>query len=170
MGLARGGGVLRRVLVQTEEENTMTNIVLFRLTGDDAIWLADLEAGTVERTDAFESDRDSGQTQGVDFAVAATSRSEAASHYMFPSRGAQVDGVDFAHAAKARSDAASHYMFPSRGGQADGVDFVHAAKARSDAASHYMFPSHAPQVDGVDFAHAAKARASAAPHHLFPSR
>ncbi len=31
----------------------MTNIVLFRLAGPDTLWLADLDAGTVEPTDAF---------------------------------------------------------------------------------------------------------------------
>jgi hypothetical protein len=66
----------------------MKNIVLFRLTGDDAVWLADLDAGTVERADASAVDAAGGaqQIQGIDFALAAQSRQSAASHQFFPSR------------------------------------------------------------------------------------
>ena len=83
----------------------MTNIVLFRLAGDGSTWIADLEAGTVERADDFDIEQESG---GVDYAVAATARSDAASHNLYR------DGVEFAVAAKVRSEAASHQYFPSR--------------------------------------------------------
>lgn len=93
----------------------MANVVLFRLQDDETVWLADLEAGTVERTDAFDTDDgDAPRLQGVDLAIATTARSEAASHFFFPSRGVRVEGVDFAVAAKARPAAASHFLFPSR--------------------------------------------------------
>ena len=68
----------------------MKNMVLFRLQGDASVWLADLEAGTVERTDAsaIEASQESGApfVKGIDFALAASNRPAAASHYMFPSR------------------------------------------------------------------------------------
>lgn len=64
----------------------MKNIVLFRLSGDDAVWLADLDAGTVERADASAVEASGQQIQGVDFAVAANARGSAASHHYFPSR------------------------------------------------------------------------------------
>jgi len=65
----------------------MKNIVLFRLRGDDSVWLADLEAGTVERTDtSIETASDAPQFEGIDYAIAAQARSGAASHQMFPSR------------------------------------------------------------------------------------
>ncbi len=92
----------------------MKNIVVFRLSSDQSTWIADLEAGTVERADAFAPDGDQPQVQGVDLAIATTARADAASHQYFPSRAPHVDGVDFAHAAEARSDAASHQYFPSR--------------------------------------------------------
>jgi hypothetical protein len=85
----------------------MTNIILFRLSDDDSFWIADLDAGTVERTDSFDLD-DFGtapRAEGVDIAVAATARSEAASHNFYR------DGVDLAVAATTRSDAASHHMY-----------------------------------------------------------
>ena len=83
----------------------MKNIVLFRLKGDDAIWLADLEAGTVERTDAFDTE--------VDVAVTASARADAPSHQYFPNRGVQAEGIDMAVATSARADAPSHRFFPS---------------------------------------------------------
>lgn len=68
----------------------MKKIVLFRLHGDEAVWLADLEAGTVERTDASAIDTvasgDAPVVKGIDFALAAQARSGAASHHFFPSR------------------------------------------------------------------------------------
>jgi hypothetical protein len=65
----------------------MKNIVLFRLQDDDQVWMADLEAGTVERTDAAAIEAtDAPFIKGVDFALAAKARPAAASHYFFPSR------------------------------------------------------------------------------------
>jgi hypothetical protein len=123
----------------------MTNIVLFRLAGDDTLWLADLEAGTVEPTEAFDSVEDASDesaASGVDFAIAATSRSEAASHLFYPNHGARLDGVESAHAATARSEAASHLFYPNHGARLDGVESAHAATVRSEAASHLFYPSH----------------------------
>jgi hypothetical protein len=135
----------------------MKNIVLFRLQGEDTLWLADLDAGTVEPTDGFgaEDSAAAPRASGVDFAVARTVRADAASHHMYR------DGVDFAVAANARSDSASHHMYR------DGVDVAVAANARSDAASHHMYPSRAPRLDGVDVAVAASARSDAASHHMY---
>jgi hypothetical protein len=65
----------------------MKNIVVFRLQDDSSVWLADLEAGTVERADASAIDAVKDvQTSGVDFALTARARSGAASHHFFPSR------------------------------------------------------------------------------------
>lgn len=66
----------------------MKNIVLFRLQDDDQVWMADLEAGTVERTDSDSavSTGDAPFIKGIDFALAAKARPTAASHYFFPSR------------------------------------------------------------------------------------
>ena len=122
----------------------MTNIVLFRLSDDGSMWLADLDAGTVERTeavDAAENDGGAPRVNGVDFAMAAASRSGVASHHLYPSNETRLKGIDLAHAAKKRADAAAHHLYPSHAPQVDGVDFAHAAKARSDAASHHLFPS-----------------------------
>ena len=73
-----------------------SNFVLFRLADDEAIYLADLEARTVERRepddmsgmDLLEATRDvEGPTvKGVDFAVASSVRPTAASHALFPNR------------------------------------------------------------------------------------
>ena len=120
----------------------MTNIVLFRLTEDQSLWIADLEAGTVERAEALDTNVGAQDPQGIDLAIAASARSDAASHYMFPSRGPKTDGVDFAHVATARSDAASHYMYPSHEPRLEGVASAHAAKVRPGAASHFLYPSH----------------------------
>ncbi len=68
----------------------MQNVVVFRLHDDGSVWLADLEAGTVERADASAIDSvatsDAPVVKGVDFALAAQTRSGAASHHFFPSR------------------------------------------------------------------------------------
>ena len=88
----------------------MKNIVLFRLSDDDSIWLADLEAGTVERAEAFDMDDDS-SPRGAEVTAAAGSRSEAASHYLYPSRGGDVIKT-----TESRPEAASHYLYPSREG------------------------------------------------------
>ena len=82
----------------------MNNLVLFRLKDDESIYLADLDAGTVERRDPADvaaadgvvtdlvsavgeaRENDTPFTKGIDFALAARSRPAAASHYMFPSR------------------------------------------------------------------------------------
>lgn len=65
----------------------MKNIVLFRLQDDETVWMADLDAGTVERTDSEAvSGADAPFIKGIDFALAAKARPAAASHYFFPSR------------------------------------------------------------------------------------
>lgn len=66
----------------------MKNIVLFRLQDDETVWMADLEAGTVERTDSDQAvgSSDAPFVKGLDFALAAKARPAAASHYFFPSR------------------------------------------------------------------------------------
>jgi len=66
----------------------MKNIVLFRLQDDDQVWMADLEAGTVERTDSDTAigAGDAPFVKGIDFALAAKARPAAASHFFFPSR------------------------------------------------------------------------------------
>ena len=73
-----------------------SNLVLFRLADDEAIYVADLQAGTVERREPDEVDgmelpdatRDGhGPTvKGLDFAVASNIRSPGASHVFFPNR------------------------------------------------------------------------------------
>jgi hypothetical protein len=141
-------------LVLNEKEMRMTNLVLFRLTADGSTWIADLDAGTVEHTDAFDAPEGANESQskGVDFAVATNARSDAASHVYYPNR-----GIDFAQAVEARSDAASHVYFPNRG-----VEFAQAVEARSDAASHVYFPNR-----GIDRAQPNAAR-SASSHAYFP--
>ena len=82
----------------------METLVVFRLSNDDSIWVANLEAGTVERTDPttihvegptaadianavdFEREDDAPFTKGIDFALAARARSSTPSHQLFPSR------------------------------------------------------------------------------------
>lgn len=67
----------------------MKNLVLFRLTDDKSVYLADLEAGTVERADPSAIDAqhdDVPYIQGIDFALAAKARPTAAAHLFFPSR------------------------------------------------------------------------------------
>ena len=73
-----------------------SNFVLFRLADDEAIYLADLEAGTVERREPDEAAdmgiardaRDSHEPTitGLDFAVASNVRSPGVSHAFFPNR------------------------------------------------------------------------------------
>lgn len=92
----------------------MSNVVLFKLQDDDSVWLADLDAGTVEQvaSDLIDGEESS---RGIDFAYAVQARSEAASHQFFPSRSQREEpGIEFAIAAGARSGAASHQFFPSR--------------------------------------------------------
>lgn len=71
----------------------MKKMILFRLKDDSSVWLADLEAGTVEQADPsviesgeFAREGDAPFVKGIDFALAAGPRPAAASHYMFPSR------------------------------------------------------------------------------------
>lgn len=65
----------------------MENIVLFRLEDDASVWLADLKAGTVERTDSTAAAPVSKQpyVKGIDFALVARARPAAAGHLMYPS-------------------------------------------------------------------------------------
>jgi hypothetical protein len=72
---------------ERKKESNMKNLVLFRLKDDESVWLADLEAGTVERADPSTIDIDqTGEMKGIDFAIAAKARPTAASHLYFPSR------------------------------------------------------------------------------------
>jgi hypothetical protein len=74
----------------------MKNVIMFRLRDEDSIWLADLEAGTIEQADAAAVEAvgadaadlqgDAPYVKGIDFALAAKMRSGAASHALFPSR------------------------------------------------------------------------------------
>lgn len=66
----------------------MKNVVLFRLQDEDTVWMADLEAGTVEQTDSDTAigASDAPFIKGIDFALAAKARPTAASHFLFPSR------------------------------------------------------------------------------------
>lgn len=64
----------------------MRNVIVFRLADGDAVWLADLEAGTVCRADEGADEARNGVMQGVKVAVAAEARTAAASHQFFPSR------------------------------------------------------------------------------------
>jgi hypothetical protein len=73
-----------------------SNFVLFRLADDEAIYLADLEAGTVERRGPDEMD-------SMDL-TDATGKS----------LGPAVKGLDFALASSVRSTGASHVFFPNR--------------------------------------------------------
>ena len=73
-----------------------SNYVLFRLADDQGIYLADLEAGTVERRDPDEMagmaladgacEGHGPAIKGLEFAVASTVRSTGASHAFFPNR------------------------------------------------------------------------------------
>lgn len=73
-----------------------SKFVLFRLADDEAIWLADLDAGTVER-------REPGDTAGMDLPEVTGE-----------GHGPAVRGLDFAVASNVRSPGASHAYFPSR--------------------------------------------------------
>ena len=73
-----------------------SNFVLFRLTDDEAIYLADLQAGTVER-------REPDEMAGMD--VAEATREHA---------GPTMAGLEFALASRVRSTGASHVIFPNR--------------------------------------------------------
>ena len=57
----------------------MKNVVLFRLHDDATVWLADLDAGTVEQADAS-------ALAAADDVRVVQPRSGAASHHFFPSR------------------------------------------------------------------------------------
>jgi len=57
----------------------MKNVVLFRLHDEATVWVADLDAGTVEQADA------SALAAAGDVRVVQP-RSSAASHHFFPSR------------------------------------------------------------------------------------
>ncbi len=73
-----------------------SNFVLFRLADDEAIYVADLQAGTVER-------REPDDMSGMDLPEATGKRQEPT-----------VKGVDFAVASSVRPTAASHVLFPNR--------------------------------------------------------
>lgn len=79
----------------------MSNLVLFRLRNDASIYLADLDAGTVERTDPSAV-----ETEHADILSAIETDGDGEMPY--------VKGIDFAFAASARSTSASHQMFPTR--------------------------------------------------------
>jgi hypothetical protein len=66
----------------------MKKTVLFRLSDNDTIYVADLEAGTVgpAGSDVNLATGDTPLMSGVDVALAAKVRSAAASHFLFPSR------------------------------------------------------------------------------------
>jgi hypothetical protein len=82
----------------------MSNLVLFRLKDDESIYLADLEAGTVERRDPADVGADDAVVTGLVSAVDEARTGDAPF----------IKGIDFALAARSRPSAASHYMFPSR--------------------------------------------------------
>jgi hypothetical protein len=73
-----------------------SKFVLFRLADDEVIYLADLEAGTVER-------REPDETAGMELTDAARDGD-----------GPAVNGLDFAFASSVRSTGAAHMLFPSR--------------------------------------------------------
>jgi hypothetical protein len=62
--------------------------VLFQLSGDESIYVADLAAGTVERRDAADvgADLEAPPLRGLAFAVAAQARGTPPSHMYFPDR------------------------------------------------------------------------------------
>jgi hypothetical protein len=80
----------------------MNNIVLFRLADDESIYLADLDAGTIERRNPDVA----GADEVTDLVIAVDTARESDMPY--------VKGIDFALAARSRPGAASHQMFPSR--------------------------------------------------------
>lgn len=73
-----------------------SNFVLFRLADDEAIYLADLQAGTVERREPDDiagmdvpdvtGEGHGPAVKGIDFAVASSVRPTGASHALFPNR------------------------------------------------------------------------------------
>ena len=73
-----------------------SNFVLFRLADDEAIYVADLQAGTVERRGPDE--------------IAGTDLSEVTAADDRP----VLKGLDFAFASSARSTGAGHLFFPNR--------------------------------------------------------
>ena len=73
-----------------------SNFVLFRLADDESIYLANLEAGTVER-------REPDEMAGME--LAETTREH---------QGLAMKGLDFAVASSVRSTGASHVYFPNR--------------------------------------------------------
>jgi hypothetical protein len=62
--------------------------VLFQLSGDKAIYVADLAAGTVERRDAADigAELEAPPLRGLAFAVTAQARGTPPSHMYFPDR------------------------------------------------------------------------------------
>jgi hypothetical protein len=62
--------------------------VLFQLSGDKAIYVADLAAGTVERRDAADigAEVEAPPLRGLAFAVTAQARGTPPSHAYFPDR------------------------------------------------------------------------------------
>ena len=74
-----------------------SNFVLFRLANDEAIYVADLQAGTVER-------REPDEVAGMDLPEEATGRRQEPT----------VKGLDFAVASSVRPTGASHALFPNR--------------------------------------------------------
>jgi hypothetical protein len=106
--LTTGSRIVAKVglleMVKREMETAMSNLVLFRLKDDESIYLADLEAGTVERRDP--ADIETGDPMMTDLVSAVGEARESDTPF--------TKGIDFALAARSRPSAASHYMFPSR--------------------------------------------------------
>ena len=73
-----------------------SNFVLFRLADEEAIYLANLDAGTVER-------REPDEMAGMDVAEATREHP-----------GPAMAGLEFALASRIRSTGASHALFPNR--------------------------------------------------------
>ena len=73
-----------------------SNFVLFRLADEEAIYLANLDAGTVER-------REPDEIAGMELADATRE-----------GHGPAMKGLDFAFASSIRSTGASHVLFPNR--------------------------------------------------------
>jgi hypothetical protein len=133
-------------------EQIMTTQIIIGVEGDPSLWLIDLENRSVERLDDdFAGVRVEGGrvVRGVDLAVAAPVRSQAASHQLSPSRSPEAEpvmrGIDVAVATSVRSQAASHQLSPSRSPEAEpvmrGIDVAVATGVRSQAASHQLSPS-----------------------------
>ncbi len=75
----------------------MEKLVVFRLKDDQSIYIADLDAGTIERSNgadegmvsemvtALEGRGTGPVVKGIDLAVAASLRTGASGHYLYPS-------------------------------------------------------------------------------------